>query len=114
MKGQVRDNIDRISSPTPESSQPETTQTALKLTQATAGTNTTCSVVPGRYRFTAYAVGGFRFGLASVATDGNVRWLCPLGRTIEIDIPGGTTTLNYTTDVNSALGFLVKLQERAA
>ena len=111
MKGKVRDNINRQSSPTPESSQPELAQTALKLTQATAGTNTTASVVPGRYRFTSYLTGGFRFGLASVATDGNVRWICPIFHSIEIDIPGGTTILNYTTDVNAALGFLVKLQE---
>jgi hypothetical protein len=63
-----------------------------------------------RYRFTAYLTGGFRFGLATVAVDDNVRWVCPLYRTIEIDIPVSYTTLHYTTDVNNALGFLVELK----
>jgi len=70
----------------------------------------TATVVAGaRYRFTAYVTGGFRFGLATVATDGNVRWVCPIYRSIEITIPQGYTTLHYTTDTNSALGFLVEL-----
>jgi hypothetical protein len=99
------------SSPTPESSQPKVTQTALQLTQATAGTNTEATVVAGRrYRFTAYITGGFRFGLATMATVGNTRWVCPLYRSVEIEIPVGYTTLHYTTDTNSALGFLVELQ----
>jgi len=107
---QLSDNAGFLSAPTPESSQPKTTQTALKLTQATAGTETTANVTAGaRYRFTAYITGGFRFGLATVATDGNVRWVCPLYHTIEITIPAGYTSLHYTTDVNSALGFLVEL-----
>jgi hypothetical protein len=104
------DNEGFRSAPSPESSQPKTTQTALKLTQGTAGTETTATVVAGsRYRFTAYITGGFRFGLATVATDGNVQWVCPLYHSIEITIPQGYTTLHYTTDVNSALGFLVEL-----
>jgi hypothetical protein len=106
----LNDNNGWLTSPTPESSQPKTTQTALKLTQGTAGTNTTQAVTAGtKYRFTAYAVGGFRFGLATVATDGNVRWVCPLYRSLEIDIPIGYSVLHYTTDTNSALGFLVEL-----
>ena len=104
------DNQGNRSSPTPESSQPVVSQTALKLTQATAGTNTTATVVGGKkYRFTAYITGGFRFGLATVATDGNVRWVCPIYRSIEIDVPQGYTTLYYTTDTNNGLGFLVEL-----
>jgi hypothetical protein len=107
----VSDNSGAISSPTPESSQPKISQTAQQLVQATAGTETTATVTPGkRYRFTAYITGGFRFGLATMATVGNVRWVCPLYRTIEIDIPAGYTLLHYTTDTNSAYGFLVELQ----
>lgn len=107
----VSNNAGERSSPTPESSQPKVTQTAQKLTQATAGTNTTATVTAGkRYRFTAYITGGFRFGLATTATDGNVRWVCPIYRSIEITIPAGYTTLHYTTDTNNALGFLVELQ----
>lgn len=106
------DNQGNRSSPSPESSQPKVSQTALKLTQGTAGTNTTTTVTAGKkYRFTAYITGGFRFGLSTVATDGNVRWVCPLYHTIEIKIPDGYTTLHYTTDVNSGLGFLVELAE---
>jgi len=112
METYLSDNTGNRSSPTPESSQPVVTQTALKLTQATAGTNTTATVVAGkRYRFTAYLTGGFRFGLATVATDGNVRWVCPIYRSIEIKIPIGYTTLNYTTDTNDGLGFLVELDQ---
>jgi hypothetical protein len=106
------DNQGNRSSPTPESSQPEVTQTAQKLTQGTAGTDTTATVTAGKkYRFTAYITGGFRFGLAAMATDGNVRWVCPLYRSIEIQIPIGTTTIHYTTDTNNALGFLVELDD---
>lgn len=64
------DNQGNRSSPTPESSQPEVTQTAQKLTQGTAGTDTTATVTAGKkYRFTAYITGGFRFGLAAMATE---------------------------------------------
>lgn len=108
----MSDNKGNRSSPTPESSQPEVTQTAQKLTQATAGTNTEATVTSGkRYRFTSYITGGFRFGLATVATDGNVRWVCPLYQSIEIQIPIATTVLHYTTDTNNALGFLVELDD---
>jgi len=104
------DNGGFKTSPDVMASQPVITQTALKLTQGTAGTNTEATVVAGkRYRFTSYLTGGFRFGLATVATDGNVRWICPIYKTIEIQIPRGVTTLHYTTDVNSGLGFLVEL-----
>lgn len=104
------DNTGKRCAPSAEQSQPTVSQTALKLTQATAGTNTSATVTAGkRYRFTSYLTGGFRFGLATVATDGNVRWVCPIYQTIEIDIPAGYTTLYYTTDVNSALGFLVEI-----
>lgn len=106
------DNGGYVTSPTPETSQPVISQTALKLTQATAGSDTEATVVAGkRYRFTSYITGGFRFGLATVATDGNVRWVCPLYRSIEIEIPAGYTTLHYTTDVNSGLGFLVEIKQ---
>ena len=108
----LNDNAGWLTSPTPESSQPVASQTAQKLTQASAGTETTAPVGAGKkYRFTAYITGGFRFGLATVATDGNVRWVCPLYRSIEIDIPSGYTTLHYTTDTNNGLGFLVELQQ---
>jgi len=104
------DNGGFKTSPDVMASQPVITQTALKLTQATAGTNTEATVVAGkRYRFTSYLTGGFRFGLTTVVTDGNVRWVCPIYKTIEIQIPRGVTTLHYTTDVNSGVGFLVEL-----
>ncbi len=106
----LHDNGGFRTSPHPGQSQPTITQTALKLTQGTAGTNTEATVVAGkRYRFTSYLTGGFRFGLVTVATDGNVRWVCPIYQTIEIQIPRGVTTLHYTTDVNSGVGFLVEL-----
>jgi len=108
------DNSGARTSPHPNQSQPVISQTALKLTQATAGTNTTATVVAGkRYRFTSYLTGGFRFGLATVATDGNVRWVCPLYQSIEIQIPLGYTSLYYTTDTNDALGFLVEIKQNA-
>lgn len=106
----LHDNGGFRTSPHPAVSQPVITQTALALTQGTAGTNTEATVVAGkRYRFTAYKTGGFRFGLATVATDGNVRWVCSIYKTIEIQIPRSVTTLHYTTDTNSGVGFLVEL-----
>ncbi len=105
------DNEGRKTSPTAEQSQPVAGQTAQQLTQAVAGTNTEATVVAGkRYRFTAYKTGGFYFGLATVATVGNVCWVCPLYHTIEINIPIGYTTLHYTTETNNGLGFLVEIE----
>lgn len=106
----LSDNAGNRSAPTPESSAPKTTQTAQKLTQATAGTNTTATVTAGqRYRFTAYLTGGFLFALATTATEGNIRWVCPIYHSIEFTIPIGYTTLHYTTDVNNGVGYLVAL-----
>lgn len=105
----LSDNKGNRSAPTPESSCPKTTQTALRLTNGTADTDTSATVAAGRYRFTALKTGGFYFGLAAVTTAGNVRWVCPLYRSIEIEIPIGTTTLHYATDTNSGIGYLVAL-----
>ena len=106
----LHDNGGFRTSPHPGVSQPVITQTTQKLTQGTAGTNTEATVVPGkRYRFTSYLTGGFWFGLATLALVKNVRWVCPIYQTIEIQIPRGVTTLHYTTDVNSGVGFLVEL-----
>ncbi len=112
MSNFLHDNQGNKSSPTPESSQPNAVQAAQKLTQATAGTATTAAVTAGqKYRFTCQITGGFVFGLATVATgsEANIRWACPLGKTIEIKIPVGYTTLHYTTDTDSAVGYLVEL-----
>ena len=104
------DNGGFRTSPDPTASQPVITQTALKLTQGTAGANTTATVVGGkRYRFTAYKTGGFWFGLATMVLVKNVRWVCPIYQTIEIQIPRGVTVLHFTTDTNSGVGFLVEL-----
>ena len=104
------DNEGCKSSPTPESSQPVASQTAQQLTNATEDTDTEATVVAGKkYRFTAYLTGGFYFGLADVATVGNVRWVCPLYQSIEIKIPIGYSILHYATDAANALGFLVEI-----
>jgi len=106
------DNGGFKTSPHPAVSQPVITQTALKLTQGSAGTNTIATVIAGkRYRFTAQKTGGFVFGLATVATgsEANIRWCAPLYESVEIQIPRGVTTLNYTTDTNSGVGYLVEL-----
>ena len=110
----LSDNGGHRSSPTPESSSPVVSQTAQKLTQGSAGTNTEATVVAGkRYRFTASVTGGFVFGLATVATgsEANIRWACPLYRSIEITIPLGYTVLHYTTDTSSGIGYLVELEQ---
>lgn len=104
------DNGGFRTSPHPNVSQPVITQTALQLTRSTAGNNGTQTVVAGkRYRFTAYKTGGFWFGLATMAIASNVRWVCPIYETIEIQIPRGVTTLHYTTDTNNGIGFLIEL-----
>jgi len=114
MEGYLSDNAGNISSPTPESSQPKTTQTAQVCTGQTAGTDYSLTVTAGqKYRFTAQLTGGFKFGLATVATgsEANIRWCCPLGKSIEIKIPSGYTTLHVTPDTSSAIGFLVELEQ---
>lgn len=108
------DNIGFRTANCPEQSQPVITQTAQALTQGTAGADTTATVTAGaRYRFTAQKTGGFVFGLATVATgsEANIRWCAPVGVSIEILIPEGYTTLHYTTDTNSGIGYLVKLEQ---
>ena len=107
----ISDNQGFRSSPSPESSQPVKTQTALKLTNATKDTDTTATVVAGkRYRFTCLNTGGFYIGLADVTTAGNVRWVCPLYQSIEIQIPvDGGVTLHYATDTNNGVGFLIEI-----
>ena len=106
------DNQGNRTSPDVGASQPVASQTAQQLTNAAADTNTTATVVEGkRYRFTALNTGGFIFGLATTATVGNIRWTCPVGETIEIQIPVGYTTLHYQTDTNDGIGYLVELEQ---
>lgn len=109
----LSDNAGGRSSPSPESSQPKVTQTAQMCSGQTAGTDYEKTVSQGsRYRFTAQLTGGFKLGLATVATgsEANIRWVCPLYRSIEIEIPLGYTTLHVTPDTSSAIGFLVELK----
>lgn len=106
-------NSGSLSAPTPESTQPKVTQTAVMSSAGTAGTATTITVVGGkRYRFTASLTGGFKFGLATVATgsEANIRWVCPIYHSIEIEIPSGYVLLYVTPDTSSAIGFLVEIQ----
>ena len=106
------DNGGFRTSPHPNQSQPVITQTALQLTNATKDTNTTATVVAGkRYRITALVTGGLYLGLADVTTAANVRWVCPLYQSIEIQIPYGITSLHYATDTNSAIGYLVEIKQ---
>jgi hypothetical protein len=109
------DNGGFNTSPFAGASQPVITQTAQKLTQASAGTNTQATVVGGkRYRFTALKTGGFLFGLATVATgsEANIRWICPVRETIEIQIPYGYSVLHYTVGVNAGEGYLVEIKQK--
>ena len=109
-----QDNAGFRTSPNPNSAQPVLTQTAQKLTNATADTNTTCTVKAGtRYRFSDMLTGSFYFGLADVTTAANVRWACPVFSTMEIQIPEGVTTLHYATSVNSGIGYLVELHDNS-
>jgi hypothetical protein len=82
------------------------------LTNGTKDTDTEATVVAGAsYAFTAQTVGGFYFGVATIATAANIIWACPLYRTIIISIPAGVTVLHYAADTNSGVGYLRKLAE---
>lgn len=84
---------------------------AQALTNGTADADTTATVVAGaRYRVTCTKTGSLRFGLATVATASNVRWVCGIGHSIEIQIPIGYSTLHYTTDTNNGYGWLVRIK----
>jgi len=108
----IQDNGGFTTSPDVRASQPVISQTALQLTNASADTNTTATVVAGkRYRFTSTLTGGFVFGLADPTTAGNVRWVCPIYGTIEIQIPDGYTSLYYATNVNDGIGYLVEIKQ---
>ena len=107
------DNSGAKCAPSGQQSQPVASQTAVMLSSETAGTDYSQAVTVGkRYRFTAHLTGGFKFGLATVATgnEANIRWCCPLYETIEIDIPIGYSVLHFTPDTTNAIGFLVELQ----
>ena len=110
------DNGGFNTSPHPGQSQPliDTGAISQALTNAAADTNTTATVVAGaRYRFSSTETGGFLFGLATTATATNIRWVCPLYQTIEIEIPQGYTTLHYQTNVNNGYGWLVRIKQKA-
>ena len=114
MSEPTMDNIGFRTANCPEQSQPKinTTMASQALTQGSAGTDTTATVGAGkRYRFTAQKTGGFVFGLATVATgsEANIMWVCPVGCTIEIQIPENYTVLHYTTDTGSGIGKLVEI-----
>ncbi|HUW45762.1 MAG TPA: hypothetical protein VMW50_08200 [Dehalococcoidia bacterium] len=83
----------------------------VRLTNATANTDTETTVVEGGvYVFTSLIAGGFYFGLAAVTTEDNVRWVAPLYRSIIIRIPlGGGTSLHYATDTTNGIGYLRRL-----
>ena len=109
------DNGGYNTSPSPAQSQPIIASgdgaTSQALTNGSAATNTTATVVAGaRYRFTCTKTGAFLFGLATTATATNIRWVCGIGHSIEIQIPLGYTTLNYQTDTNDGYGWLVRIK----
>ena len=92
--------------------------TGQTLTNGSADTNTTATVVAGaRYAITVLAQsataaqGGFLFGLATTATAANICWVCPVNETIIIQIPVGYTTLHYQTDLNNGLAYLRELSD---
>jgi len=106
------DNGGFRASPHPNQSQPVITQTAQIVAHGTADTDGTKTVVPGkRYRFTSTLTGGFLFGLATTAVIGNIRWVCPIYQTIEIQIPYNITTLHYQTNVINGVGYLVEIKQ---
>lgn len=81
------------------------------LTNATAGADTTATVVGGkRYLLIPVETGGFYAGLATVVTAANVQWVAALGQPgVVINVPLGETTLHYATTVNNGKAFLVPL-----
>jgi hypothetical protein len=81
------------------------------LTQATAGNNTTVTVVAGaQYLVTAMSAGAFFFGIATVATAANIIWAVGANHTCVINIPEGITTLNYSNDTNGAVAYLRRIK----
>lgn len=107
----LQDNGGFNTSPHPNQSQPVISQTAQIVAHGTADTNATKTVTAGaRYRFTSTLTGGFLFGLATTATIGNIRWVCPIYQTIEIQIPNGYTSLHYQTNVINGVGYLVEIK----
>lgn len=105
------DNGGFRTSPHPGQSQPVITQTALKLTDGKDTDNELAVVAGKRYRFTALTAGGFYLGLADVTTAANVRWVCPLYQSIEVQIPYGITALHVASDTNNAIGYLVEIKQ---
>lgn len=109
----LQDNGGYNTSPHPGQSQPiiGTGATAQALTNASADANTEATVVAGaRYRFTCTKTGAFRFGLATIATATNIRWVCGIGQSIEIQVPQSYTTLHYAVDTNNGYGWLVRIK----
>lgn len=82
-----------------------------KLTNGTADTNGTITVVPGaKYIVTSQKTGGLYLGILDVTTDANKLWCCPLYQSIIFRVPIGTTTLHYAVDTNSGVGYIRELE----
>lgn len=60
-------------------------------------TNTEYTVVPGAVYAITSRISYFVFGIATTATDANIIWACPIGKTIIIKIPNVPTytSLHY-------------------
>ena len=105
------DNGGFRTSPHPAVSQPVITQTAL-LVSVDQGVDAETTVVGGkRYRFTSITGKSFIFGLATTATAANVRWVCPLYGTIEIQIPYGHSHIHQQANANNSMGYLVEIKQ---
>ena len=104
------DNGGYNTSPHPNTSQPILSQTALLLNVDELADAETTVVAGARYRFTSVKGGSFMFGLATTATADNVRWVCPLYGSIEIQVPLGHTHIHQRASANSSWGYLIRIK----
>lgn len=64
-----------------------------------------------RYLLTAQRAGTMILGVADVVTEANIRWVCPIYKSLIMTIPHGETTLYYRATQNGTLGYLRELED---
>jgi hypothetical protein len=89
---------------------PVLSQTAQTATDAATGGDHTFTVTAGK-AYIVVCTQVFIFGLATVATAGNVRWVCEAGKASVIRIPTGYTSLHYMSLVNGGIVYLVEIEQ---
>jgi hypothetical protein len=84
----------------------------ITLTDAATGADHTQALVAGAtYKIMSDAIGGWVFGVATVATAANIIWFVPPSQAVCITMPPGYATLHYMCLVNGGSCYIAKMAD---